>query len=192
MPRRSGMRSAEATLAPWTRTSPDVGRTRPLTVRSKVVLPLPLRPRMAVMEAPATVSEMLSSRRRPSGVAKVRLRNSMAAGMRLKEQANRRGGDGTICAEGHHRPTCGAMDCAGPENPRNRRPGGRRHNCDSYLQDLFWAETTKKVMLAGARLAEPAGVDEPLRVGNASLSPSLSTTPLSSNCLSLWLCAVSV
>ena len=54
-----------------------------LTVRRRVVLPEPLRPRMAVVVPSSMVSDISSSSRRPWGVEKARLRNSMAEGMRI-------------------------------------------------------------------------------------------------------------
>ena len=54
------------------------GLEQRLTVRRRVVLPEPLRPRMAVVVPSSRVREMRSSRRWPSGSAKETLRKSMA------------------------------------------------------------------------------------------------------------------
>ena len=73
--RRKAMRSAVASEALSTKTSPRVGRTSPLTSRSVVVFPAPLRP-MNATASPAAIRRLTSCRIGSTDT----LRNSTDAG----------------------------------------------------------------------------------------------------------------
>src|SRR5215469_5645850 len=81
MPLRVAIRSLSQTLRPLTNTAPAVGSIMRFTVRRRVVLPEPLRPRRAVTVPSSRASETRSSRSRPCGVRTSRSRNSMAGGI---------------------------------------------------------------------------------------------------------------
>src|SRR5215469_4117369 len=82
MPRLSAIRSDSRTSRPCTSTAPAVGSIMRFTVRSSVVFPEPLRPKMAVTVPSSRDRETWLSSRRPWGMRTSTSRNSIAGGIR--------------------------------------------------------------------------------------------------------------
>src|SRR5438093_12190111 len=65
MPRRRRTGSEAVVARPWTSTSPEVGKSRPLTIFSAVVLPEPLRPSSTTVSPGSMASERRDRISRP-------------------------------------------------------------------------------------------------------------------------------